>query len=93
MNVVLLDFDVLEPVEERAPVIQKSVHDDAGAERECEQVRHCVRRGEVERRVLVVGGEVELSIVIMREMLYDMPNRSYGSLTEMGKCPRSQTFV
>ena len=53
MDVVLLDFDVLEPVEERAPVIQKSVHDDAGDEREC---------GQVERRVLVVGGEVEFVV-------------------------------
>ena len=64
MDIILLDFNVLEPVEERAPVIEESVHDDAGAERECMQVCDGMCRREVERRVLVIGGEVEFVVPV-----------------------------
>ena len=45
-------------------MIEEGVHDDAGAERECKQVGDGVCRREVERRVLVIGGEVEFVVPV-----------------------------
>ena len=43
-------------------MIEEGVHNDADAERECKQVGDGMCRREVERRVLVVGGEVEFVV-------------------------------
>ena len=45
-------------------MIEEGVRDDAGAECECKQVGDGVCRREVERRVLVVGSEVEFVVLV-----------------------------
>lgn len=59
MDVVRLDAHPLEPVQQRAAVVQQRVHDDARREGECDQVRHGVRRRQEERRVVVVRDWIE----------------------------------
>lgn len=70
MDIVALDPHLLHTIQQTPPMIQKCVYDDTGAECERQQVRHGVRRGQEQRRVVSVRGRVER--VLLGEDLRDV---------------------
>lgn len=66
VDIVLLHLDP-QPIKHSPSVVQYHVHDDASGERKHEQVRDCVRRRHVERRILVVRCQVE-GVILHEDM-------------------------
>ena len=59
MDIIILDPNLLEPIQERTSMIQYRVYNDTCAEGKGQKIRHRVSCREVERRILIVRRLVE----------------------------------
>lgn len=60
MNIFLLDSIPLDPLPDRPAVLENREDESSGGESHGDDVHHCERRREVDRRVRLVGEKVEL---------------------------------